>query len=97
MVEHATRLKPALCPQCGTFLDAATNTGSPAKPKPDDLTLCIMCASILRYDAELKPQIPPPGWIDARFAEDAAYAEHVRSLQRHIVLMPPGKPKGWNA
>lgn len=44
------------CPYCLTPLDCAT-AGDPAEPravpKPGDVTVCIMCASPLRFDENL--------------------------------------------
>lgn len=52
-----TRLTETRCPWCEHRLDAATGTDDePHRPEPGDLSVCIMCASILMFDQELIPQ-----------------------------------------
>jgi hypothetical protein len=52
-----TRLTETWCPWCEHRLDAATGTDDePHSPEPGDLSICIMCASILMFDQELIPQ-----------------------------------------
>lgn len=69
-----TRLPPALCPHCGAFADAATHAlgGSgpddPA-PRPGDFSICITCATILRFGPDLHPRIPAAIELDIAEAE----------------------------
>ena len=49
-----TRTSPQFCPFCFQVIDAV----SPAEnahivPKPGDFTLCIYCAAILTFDADM--------------------------------------------
>lgn len=44
-----------LCPKCGYELDAATKVeGDQGAPEPNDVTVCIQCASVLQFGPELK-------------------------------------------
>ena len=55
--DHHT--KPCLCPNCGNFLDAATQIGGDAKPDPGDISVCIECAAILQFGDDLALTIFP--------------------------------------
>lgn len=41
------------CPFCGHKLDAASTPGG-AIPNPDDISVCLSCASALRFDKSLR-------------------------------------------
>jgi hypothetical protein len=41
------------CPECGHLLDAAFAIGSDARPRPNDLSVCIQCGEILCFNADL--------------------------------------------
>lgn len=47
-------LEKTVCPDCKNLLSAATNIGSDEsiQPKPNDLTICVYCASILIYNKD---------------------------------------------
>lgn len=47
-----TRVPPSHCHNCQRLLDAATNLGK-AIPCKGDLTVCISCAAIHRYNEDL--------------------------------------------
>jgi len=48
------RVNPSRCPSCDGTLDAASNVlGGPSMPRPDDLTVCIHCATMLRFKDDL--------------------------------------------
>jgi hypothetical protein len=45
------------CPSCGKLLDAATSITDPgASPSPDDMTICVGCGAILKFDKDLHLQ-----------------------------------------
>lgn len=49
-----TRLPLRLCPSCGTELSAATGVfDDEAKPEPDDPTVCMKCATVLRFTEDM--------------------------------------------
>jgi hypothetical protein len=54
MTEHwtETRLPESRCPFCDHKFDAASGEGTEA-PKPGDLTICLYCASPLRFTDDL--------------------------------------------
>jgi hypothetical protein len=45
------------CPKCGCKLDRASNTTSDGMVEEDDFTVCIKCATVLRYNADLSLRI----------------------------------------
>jgi len=53
MVE--TALPDSKCPVCGYHFDACTSMpdNNDPRPKPGDLSLCINCASVLYFDANM--------------------------------------------
>jgi hypothetical protein len=40
----------SFCPKCFTLLDAVSNLYGRNAPDPGDFTICINCASVLRFD-----------------------------------------------
>lgn len=53
---NTTRLPADYCPWCGYLIDAASPLEGKATPKPDDITICLSCGSILQFDFNLKIQ-----------------------------------------
>lgn len=46
------------CPSCGAPLDRVSAAdGDDATPRPDDLTICLHCATALQYDDQLQLHI----------------------------------------
>jgi hypothetical protein len=44
-----TQLEARRCPQCFCALDACTSLTAAVQPQPGDYTICIGCASVLRF------------------------------------------------
>jgi len=44
-----TRTDPRWCPKCFQLLDACTSMLDSVRPTPGDCTICINCASVLRF------------------------------------------------
>lgn len=57
MATHPLRIAASPCPQCFKLLDAVDTVGENAvvttPPKPGDFTICIACASVLRFDENM--------------------------------------------
>lgn len=47
---HTFRVPDMRCPECKVQLGAATAMQHDARPKPGDLSVCIVCAATLRFD-----------------------------------------------
>jgi hypothetical protein len=50
---YTGRMPPRFCPVCFLLLTANTNLTSKDKPEPGDFTVCIKCASVLRFDGKM--------------------------------------------
>lgn len=48
------KLEKDKCPICGKELDSATSAHGNDRPSPGDISICIYCATILRFDENLK-------------------------------------------
>lgn len=46
------------CPACGARFDAVTAVRYESMPEPGDLSVCIMCASVLRFGNDLSYELP---------------------------------------
>lgn len=45
---------PGVCPKCGYKIDAAGNMpGETQRPGPGDLSICLDCTAVLRFDASM--------------------------------------------
>lgn len=47
------QIVPSFCPKCFHQLDAATNMEGKDPPEPGDYTVCIRCASVLRFGPDM--------------------------------------------
>ena len=53
-LEHKVRMPEATCPSCQKKVDGASGVTGARHPKPDDLSVCIFCAGVSQYDAEMQ-------------------------------------------
>jgi hypothetical protein len=75
------------CPHCGHRLDSASHMTERVKPRPGDLTICMACASVLRFDGALTVrQVSDEQLRRIRKQEPETGAE-VMKLQRAILDM----------
>lgn len=55
------RVTRCQCPQCKAPMDSATSaSGGSHKPRKDDVSICLKCAAVLLYNADLTLRIPDP-------------------------------------
>lgn len=54
---RTTDLENDICPKCGYLLEAATDMESDKRPSPGDWAVCINCATVLRFDENLRHQL----------------------------------------
>jgi len=57
-VQKETPMRPAVCPNCERVLIGAMSVSEMASPKPDDVTVCIMCGQICVYTEEMVLRLP---------------------------------------
>lgn len=83
---QAFRVPPEPCPHCGAVHDGAGSLIHDSRPKPGDVTVCILCAGVGEFTEDLK--LRPLSDSDiATFdvsvqTELANITEGVRSLQK---------------
>jgi hypothetical protein len=77
------RIRESFCPWCGRSLDAAMNIVlDDSPPSPGDFTLCIGCASVLKFGPLLELlAIPDREWIKDPLCE------LIRNARRAIINM----------
>jgi hypothetical protein len=70
------------CPKCWAKIDANTCTDGDSTPDPGDFSVCSFCASILRYDSNLKLFLATA----EDFAEcDEEFVEMLNSLSAQFI------------
>lgn len=80
-LEPKVRVPNARCPSCKTLVDGATGTTGAAKPVAGDVTVCIFCASVSQYDADMQLQ---PYDVAQLHPEDRAHVEKLRATVRKV-------------
>ena len=85
-----TRTPVSFCPVCGTVLSAATSVGEKHLPEEGCFSVCITCATLLRYDTNLRLSIPPAADVAKAFREDPDIAEKIADIQLAVRTMHPG-------
>lgn len=48
------RMPEHICPQCNAILSAASSPDL-GSPSPEDLTICLYCGAVLKFNRDLKP------------------------------------------
>jgi hypothetical protein len=76
------------CPACLTELNRATHPTRRVAPKPGDLNVCIECAGVCMYDADLVLHALDPVERAALEASDPKAWRDVVRFQRIIRMMP---------
>jgi hypothetical protein len=72
------------CPDCGHYLDAATGEEG-AKPKTGDFSICINCATVMRFTTPPEMEKVTEAELNALPAEDAAGIAEARKSILEIV------------
>jgi hypothetical protein len=57
LFENEFRMPKSRCPYCDKRLDAATGPGV-GRPRPNDWTICLGCAQLLRFNYDLTVRKP---------------------------------------
>lgn len=79
----------AICPCCGVSLDGALNLRARGGPKPNDVSCCAYCASLLYFDDDLALKIMTANM----FIElSDILADELRSLVAYIQTHPFPEP-----
>jgi hypothetical protein len=83
------------CPKCGKQIDGATGLSDekysePPQPKPGDLSVCMYCGALLRYDEKLRSMLVPRAERrkmekDPRFKKLVEICERVAAQHRRNI------------
>lgn len=82
MLEKTTRVPKSICPTCQTILSAATDFTHGAAPKPDDITICINCGTILCFKEDMTLRLAVQLDIDHALIELVLYSSAIKELNR---------------
>lgn len=81
-----TRVPVSRCPYCDAPNDRASGVYERG-PQPGDFSVCLICASLLRFGDAMRLRIPSRAELDALppdfLAELRTYQRIVRDLDRH--------------
>lgn len=93
-MDGITRLPKGTCPHCGHILDTArTGDGSPATPKEGDATVCIQCAEVLFFRADMTLRKPKDGELMTILFRDPEFARDIAQMQSRIREIGPKAPR----
>lgn len=77
------------CPVCGAYLTAASNALTDDCPEPGDITICIICRTILAFDIAMDLRLATDEEKNAVAAE-LAQTEKVIAKRYSITTTPQG-------
>jgi hypothetical protein len=77
------RFAASACPRCGTPVDAATGVfdARDGSPGPGDVTVCLYCAAVSVFDADLRLR-PPTAEERREMAQDKRVQRTVAEITR---------------
>ena len=81
-------LNPTACPMCRYTLDAASQLGGNAAPKPGDFSVCLNCGALLRFNLDLSLAMALVQELDALDAETRTTLLRARSAIRQRGPLP---------
>lgn len=95
------KMPPFMCPNCGTKLDGATDIGmSGGRPGKGDFSICLSCATILRFEEGSSLRLAEDSDFDgAPFQFVEALAEMQRMAKMNLAVAGKGdqaKPRLLN-
>lgn len=86
-LERKVRMPEATCPSCKKKVDGASGVTGARVPKPDDLSVCIYCASVSQYDASMQLKTFD---VNALTSEERAEVEQAQQLVRRAIARAKG-------
>lgn len=79
----STTLPLSACAICGADFDTASGAGHDRPPRPGDVTMCLHCGGVHRFDAKLRAVVFP----DWRSALPPATVSEVERVQGAIAAV----------
>ena len=89
---------PSMCPRCGRLANAAMEVGGERAPNPGDLGVCINCAGVNRYNADLLlVPLTPAEWeeLPSELQRDIRLAQRAVALMLAQIGPPVPTVSGW--
>lgn len=90
--------RPSRCGGCRTILNATSDPRGRGAPHPGDLTICIRCGTVHRFDPELRLKVATKEEIEQlpqstleELAEQQARFKAFHGLAP-VISLPPRKP-----
>lgn len=74
-------IPPSHCPYCNATLDAATGINTEDKPSPGDLTVCVECQNICRFDENLQLRVATKEYLIRAFAAHPGLRRKMAAFQ----------------
>ncbi len=85
---QTTKLSPDHCPWCGALVTAAS--APDGAPSPGDLTICLECVSVCKFDADLRLERCP----DTDWQAETDIVDTVRRYRAAAMQVDRRKPTG---
>ena len=81
MINEKPRITATFCPSCGHYLDSVACATDPniTQPTPGDFTLCMNCATILKFADDLRPQEIAAQDLSELNEQDLQILQHART------------------
>lgn len=74
------------CPKCKVLLDGATNTQGEIGPRGGDLTICVYCSTLLKFDDNIQLVIMSDEEFNKLPENDK---KHLNKIINHININKP--------
>jgi hypothetical protein len=84
----------SVCPFCFILLDTVNNTDGGTAPDPGDFTVCLGCASVMRFDENL--QLVAAKFEDIPIQDRAKFATLKMCVEEIKNKNGPIPPKPWS-
>lgn len=81
---EARKHKDQTCPVCSTLLNAASGFNNNASPSPGDVSICIRCGAVLKFDEQMTLQQVPEAELQALDQDDRRLLFEARSAVRDL-------------
>lgn len=92
-VEGFGKLPPSMCPACGHLASAASTLGEVNyQPEPGDISLCIRCAAVNVFAADLTITEAPADLMPKLREEDPGAARSIDRMRRVILALSAADP-----
>ena len=90
---RTTKIPATICPSCGWKNDAATHPTEDVAPTPGDLSVCLRCQEIMRFDDGLQLVKPTGQELNDMYRQQPGLRAELFKMQRAAArAMDKGTP-----